>query len=789
MDEQAQIIEALQSQLKEERARTGGLVAEIESLRAKTESLRAEVFGITKFSRRRRRFLRRMINGWYGYDAAYYVWKQYKKKLIGKNEALRVIGFTHGLCSFFLLYPLYKAVKPLVKCKKHLGQMINRARQFWSLNRYKLREIAPETISFQSTEGTPEVSVIIPSYGHVLHTLNCLASIAHNLPRRSIEIIIVEDASGDSRTAKLRRVSGISLVENQMQMGFLWSCNSAARQARAPYLYFLNNDTFVEPGAIDALVDFVERTPDAGLVGSRLVNPHGFLQDAGCIVWDDASVVSYGSGDDPGKPQYQYVREVDFVAGASMLVPRTVWEELNGFDKIFSPAYHEDADFAFRVRALGKKVYFQPLSVVCHFRGVSYKNEASAHVAVNRRMLLKRWGDLLREEHYPEGQHLLRARDRSKHRPVILFVDHHVPAPDLDAGSPSTFEFIRSLRIAGWNVKFWPEELRYDQTSVPPLQQLGVEVLYAPYEKSLAGWLARNGSEIDYVLLSGASVTLRCVDVVRHFTNAPVLYCGVDLKFARMRREAAMKSDRMLARAADEMEKTERLIWRSADAVLYPSQEEVDVVSRLEPETSAHCAPIYCFDDFQPRAQAPTTSTIVFVADFAYPPNVDAAIWFIQEVFPCVKNRRPETSLSLVGASPTADVQQFAGPGIEVTRVISSDELAACYANSRVAVAPLRFGAGVKLKVIEPMVQGVPLVTTPVGAQGLIGIEHVVPVTEDARTFSEHVIRRLESTDEEWLEQSHKQLDYAKKNFSRQNQIDSLLGALQNARRVYKLSW
>ena len=93
-----------------------------------------------------------------------------------------------------------------------------------------------------------------------------------------------------------------------------------------------------------------------------------------------------------------------------------------------------------------------------------------------------------------------------------------------------------------------------------------------------------------------------------------------------------------------------------------------------------------------------------------------------------------------------------------MTGWVSADELAARYADARVAVVPLRFGAGVKLKVIEALVEGVPLVTTPVGAQGLIGIEDVVPVTEDARAFSEHVIRQLESTDEEWLQQSLKQL-------------------------------
>ena len=128
------------------------------------------------------------------------------------------------------------------------------------------------------------------------------------------------------------------------------------------------------------------------------------------------------------------------------------------------------------------------------------------------------------------------------------------------------------------------------------------------------------------------------------------------------------------------------------------------------------------------------TSKIIFVAGFAHPPNVDAAIWFVKEILPLIKRRRPEVCLSPIGSAPTDDVRRLAGSCIEVTEWVSADELAARYADARVAVVPLRFGAG-EPKVIEALVEGVPLVTTPVGAQGLIGIEDVVPVTEDAQLF------------------------------------------------------
>ena len=172
----------------------------------------------------------------------------------------------------------------------------------------------------------------------------------------------------------------------------------------------------------------------------------------------------------------------------------------------------------------------------------------------------------------------MRARDRAKHRPVILIVDHYVPEPDRDAGSRSIFELIRSLKITGWIVKFWPHNLRYDSAYVQPLQQLGVEVLYAPYETSHVDWLVRNGADIDYVLLSRPEVSIHYIDDIRRFTNVPILYYGVDVHFARLRLEAAVRSDGGIAQTADEMERIERDIWRRVDAVLYASQEEADTV-------------------------------------------------------------------------------------------------------------------------------------------------------------------------------------------------------------------
>lgn len=683
--------------------------------------------------------------------------------------------------------PTAEKATPWAGAPQSIGLQSPHGRALPAIAGADLRDITPGAISLQPARGQPKVSVIIPGYGQVDHTLNCLASIAEHPPRSEFEIIVVEDASNDPRIVELRKVSGIKLIENRKNLGFLRSCNSAARTAAGEYLHFLNNDTILAPGAIDELVEFAERTPDAGLVGSRLLYPDGRLQEAGGIVWDDASAWNYGRFDHPGKPEYQYVRQADYISGASILIPHGVWEQLGGFDEIYAPAYCENSDFAFRVRAIGKKVYFQPASTVYHFEGVSHGTDPNsggkAHQVVNQKTLAARWGNILREENFPNGDRILRARDRARNRSVILIVDHYTPEPDRDAGSRTIIEFIRTLQLAGWIVKFCPENFLFHPPYVPRLQQMGVEVLYGPYEESLGAWLSKNGADIDAVLLSRPTVAVQFLEVLRRGTNAPIVYYGHDLHFARQRSDPAWSDDPEKIRAAKEMEAIERDVWRSVDAVLYPSRDEADEVRRLEPGVEALAISAYSFDEFNWRQRATQGKKVLFVAGFGHPPNVDAALWFVREVFPRVRLLHPDVTLTLAGSNPTKDVMDLTDDGVEVTGWVSSNELAARYDEARVAIVPLRIGAGVKLKVVEALVEGVPLVTTSVGAQGLEGLQGIVAVTETAEIFAELVSGWIKADDGAWLEASHRQTQYAAENFGRQKMANSLLAAIEVARR------
>jgi GT2 family glycosyltransferase len=643
----------------------------------------------------------------------------------------------------------------------------------------------PARLCLPSGTSRPMVSLIIPTFGKVDYTLRCLASLAAAPPRVSIETIVVDDASPDPRVAALAAVRGIRLVRREENLGFLRSCNDAAQLANGDLLMLLNNDTEVMPGAIDAMAGLLLERQDAGLVGARLLFPNCKQQEAGCIVWSDGSIWNYGRQDDPRKPEYCYRREVDYVSGAAIMLRRALWGQLGGFDEHFMPAYCEDSDLAFRVRAAGLKVFYQPKACVIHHEGVSHgtdlRSGIKAHQTTNMPKLIARWQQTLQSDHLPNGRRVMRARDRSLHRKVTLVIDYRVPQPDHDAGSRSMLSLMDGLIEAGRVVKFFPANRTATPGYTEALQQRGIEVLYGPWCGSFNKWIAANGAEIDEVLLARPEIAEQCFAPLRAHCRAPVVYYGHDLHHVRLRGEADVTHDPARRAEADVMEALERRAWRAADLVLYPSEEEAEVVRALEPRVAAQAVPIYSIPPPLPvRRHASAGVQLIFVAGFGHPPNVDAAIWLVRDILPRIRALYPDLPLSLVGSNPTPAVTALACDGIEVTGFVPEDELARRYAAARVAVCPLRFGAGVKFKIVEAMYHGLPLVTTPVGAQGLAGIEGVCDVADNEQAIAA-AVARLVADDALWMARSRAQAAFVADRFSSDAVRDALDAAFHAA--------
>ena len=643
----------------------------------------------------------------------------------------------------------------------------------------------PEQTAFApfaiATSAAPTASIVIPVYDQFAHTLACLRALAAHPPATPFEVIVVDDGCSDETPIALPQLAGVRYHRRAQNGGFIAACNDGASMGRGDYLIFLNNDTIPQPGWLDALLGtFVEHT-DAGLVGAQLLYPDGRLQEAGGVVFADGSGWNYGKFESPEDPRFCYLRDCDYVSGAALAIPRALFAQLGGFDARYAPAYYEDTDLAFAVRAAGKRVIYQPAARVIHAEGGTAGTDTNigmkAYQVRNRDIFAAHRREALAQQlpaNTVPTPALLHRRQKQ-----ILIVDTRTPRPDHDSGSLRLVNLMRLLIEEGAHVVFLPQDGQRIEPYATQLQHLGVEVWHAPFAAAAPAWLREHGPRFDAAMVSRHYVIREFIPLLRTYApQARLIFDTVDLHYLRERRGAEVDGDAASARAAERTRALELEAIASADTTLVVSEIERDLLridapdARVELLSNLHriAGPGQAFAQRR---------DLVFVGGFGHPPNVDAVRWFAQQVFPAIRARLPDVAFHCIGSDPPPDILALTAlPGVIVHGHVA--DIDPYMHGSRIAVAPLRYGAGVKGKVNLSMAHGQPVVATACAVEGMhLRDGEDVLVADDPQAFADAVVRLYED-EILWNALARNGLNSVARNFS-------LEAARETVRKVFHL--
>jgi GT2 family glycosyltransferase/glycosyltransferase involved in cell wall biosynthesis len=597
----------------------------------------------------------------------------------------------------------------------------------------------------------PSVSIIITATGDAPHLLDCLQSVATNVRSTTYEVNVVLNGTDPDVISRMTRcVEGARVTVSRVNRGFAGGCNLGASTATGDYLVLLNDDTVVEPGWLESLVTACERRPGLGAVGSRLLHADGSLQEAGQVLWSDGSTSCVGRDSPSTAHAYQWARRVDYCSGSSLLVRRSTWERLGGLDESYFPAYCEDVDLCLRIADAGEEVWYEPTSEVRHLESKSSSPRYKEFlVERNRPRLRARFRDVLAQRRPPQPDSpaaMAQAVHEAMGDPIrVLLIDDRIPVPALGAGFPRMYDFVTELARTGrYHVAIMPTDTTEGDWA--RFSHEGIEIV----RETVGEHLSRPGVSYDVVVISRPNNYEDCAEVVRSsLPNVPVVYDTEALFHRRMKKQLEFLADPLdrarSAVAADEMKSLEMRILAGADLVVCLSDDEADVARLVKTDSNVMTKIPFLGGIARTDRSFDERDDIVLVASWVSgtgSPNVDGLAWFLTEVFPRVQAAVPWAQLRITGEAPPDSLTRLAGFGIAFEGHVP--DLTSFYQDARCVIVPLRFGSGVKIKTIEALQFGVPVVATSVGAEGIdLHDTGAVAVHDEPATFADAVCRLL----------------------------------------------
>jgi len=605
------------------------------------------------------------------------------------------------------------------------------------------------------TSEAPIITIVIPVHNNWWVTYRCLRALQCNSDLTPYEIVLVDDASTDQTAEALSHIRGTTLVRNKKNSGYLLSTNLGASQASSTskYLVLLNNDTEPIDGWLDSLYESIEKDLEIAIVGSTLIYPNGILQEAGGQIFASGNAWNLGRGQLPTNNLFTFTREVDYCSAASVIVRKSFWVSINGFDTRYLPAYCEDSDLALTAWNKGLKVMFEPKSWVIHHEGLSHGKSTNSglkkYQILNNQKLFAKWETDLRNHWEDLGVPRFEFKRESKG--IVVVCDRQLPAIARDAGSIRTVQIIRHIQALGYHVILVCIDNSTTQLDLDRLQSSGVEVhrdlndfydsVRLRKERIKAIWTIRQevydffAGNLNQIAPTAVSIAdLMDIEYNEKYDKASGV-SKVQLKIAEKATKIILVSE-VEAQEFNEQSKTKKasVVW-----------------AEYEPQKS--------------EIAWENSHGLLFIGGFRHTPNLEGIQWFADEVIPLLHKMGFKAPIRVVGSGlELKKIEELESKGLEMLG--SQEDLTGIYLQSRVAIIPLLKGAGRKGKMGEALSFGIPVVSTSIGADGFSNIESAGVNVADTPLEMAKAIFELHEDPGLWVNASRKGKAYCELNLS-----------------------
>ena len=540
------------------------------------------------------------------------------------------------------------------------------------------------------------------------------------------------------------------------------------------------------PGWLGPILAAAE-LPGVDAVTPKLVGPDGRLIAAGSILWRDGACEPYGLGDEPDSQEYVFRRDVPSAPLEALCLRRAALEACGGLDAALNSPDYAVADLAFRLRAAGGRVVYQPRATVrIPQLARSAGADRIARPSADRAALAARHGTALRL--FPARSTPLTSVARLVARDALctdrlLIVDDRVPGADRGSGDP------RMLRIVTDIATLWPalrltlaaqrpiEPERY----APSLLDAGIEVIYGCPDWPL--WFESRRYHYGIVMVSKPQPIAALMR--RTQPQAFRIYDAEALVFRRLERMLPFITDparvREVASQIHDARNAESEYLTRADLIVCVSHDERRAARAIAEQAPVVVIPHRVEVLDRPPGHAQREGLIYFGGFMggSGSPNEDALIYLVSEILPLLHAEDPTLMLYVVGADPTPAVRAVASDRVSVIGYVPDSSV--WLSRTRVHVSPLRFGAGVKLKLIDTMAAGLPFVTTRVGAEGLrLGGLRQRLVGESPADLAQLTLALYRNADL-WTAVQRSLVQLVKRHFGRERFQHSLVDAMVHA--------